>query len=599
MYNCLIRKIEYIFQKWIDNREKKVIVFAISIIAFSNLYSQSGADFTIPDTICINDSVIIVNNSPDASSYYWNFCSGNLAHNPEGENLGNPGTLNGPAFIDFVFDKSENKYYSFITNHTDINNASVGSITRNTYENSFLTEPISENLGSFSGLIPVHAQGIQIEKDDSNWYIFVVGGQHEESRLVRLSFGNSLSNNNPIVNNLGNIGELNYPVDLYIDYIDESWIGFTVNKNSNTVTRFNFGNSLKNEPTAINLGNPANLSSPCGIFPIKNNNDWYMFISNYDGNDISRLNFGNSLINDPTGVIIGGNDILNFPFDLTILRDCERTYGFILNRFNDIVRLEFNNGLDEEPEYESLGKTGDLYNPQGISKVFRVGDSLYTFVANIDNSSITRLCFPGCTNATPASSTNRNPPAIHYNEPGIYNINLVIDEGTATQSNYCANVVVLENPEFSLGNDTIIPAGSSVILSSDSAYSAYLWSTGSNEPNIEVNEAGVYTLTITNEYGCKSTDDIEVILDIGIPNFITPNGDGYNDTWIIPFLFNKPESEIIVFDRFGNTVASYKYGMAEWDGTSNGAPLPEGTYWYIIKVPGINKPYKGAITIKR
>ncbi len=261
--------------------------------------------------------------------------------------------------------------------------------------------------------------------------------------------------------------------------------------------------------------------------------------------------------------------------------------------------MEFTNNIEGPPLFTSLGEIGVLYNPQGISDIFRVGDNLYNFVVNIDNSTITRLVFEGCQNANPPSSTNRNPPAITYNAPGTYNINLVIDEGLPTQENYCLNVEVLESPEMSLGNDTLIPAGSSVILSPDTIYITYEWSTGSEEATIEVFDAGVYYLTITNENGCKAGDDIEVILDIGIPNFFTPNGDGFNDTWSIPFLHNKPESEIRIFDRFGNTLAQYQAGQGEWDGTVQGRTLPEGTYWYVIKVPGIQKPFQGSVSIKR
>jgi gliding motility-associated-like protein len=54
-----------------------------------------------------------------------------------------------------------------------------------------------------------------------------------------------------------------------------------------------------------------------------------------------------------------------------------------------------------------------------------------------------------------------------------------------------------------------------------------------------------------------------------------------------------------VFDRFGNLLVHYHAAEGNWDGTSNGKPLPTGTYWYVINVPGIDKPFKGAVTIKR
>jgi gliding motility-associated-like protein len=455
-------------------------------------------------------------------------------------------------------------------------------------------------MGNFGGAIPLHAQGIQVVQEGGNWYVFIVGGQREESALIRFDFGSSLSNNSPTVNSLGNPGNyLDYPEDLYILNVGGNWSGFTVNYNTNTLVRFDFGASLAYTPTVVNLGNVGNFNKPCGIFPIMENGNWYMFISNYGSHEITRLDFGSSLTANPSATSIGDNSVLYYPFDLTIIRDCENTYGFVLNRFNDIVRLVFNNGLDNPPEYTSMGVIGSLFNPQGISDVFRVGDTLYAFVANIDNSTITRLYFPGCDNANPASSTERNPPPISYNVPGIYNINLVIDEGQPDQESYCRNIVVLDSADVELGNDTIIAPGTTIELAPDSVYATYLWSTGSTSSTIEVNQAGVYTLTVTNEYGCTSTDEIEVIVDMGIPNFFTPNADGYNDTWEIPFLTVEPEAKISVFDRFGNLLIRYKAAEGGWNGISSGREMPTGTYWYIIEVPGIDKPFKGSVTLKR
>lgn len=550
------------------------------------------ANFSIPDTICIDDTLIIENLSRDAQTYYWNFCSGNLIYDPAGENLPNPGTLNGPAFIDFATDNGN--YFAFVTNHTD------GTLVRNSYGSNFLNSPVSQNLGNFGGIIPRHAQGIQVVQDGDHWYVFVVGGQREESSLIRLDFGNSLSSNSPAIINFGNSNNcLDYPEDLYITKEGGNWTGFTVNYNTSTLVRFDFGSSLANTPAMTNLGNIGSFNQPCGILPIKDNGNWYMFVSNYGSNEITRLDFGGSLLSSPLATSIGDNTVLYYPFDLTIIRDCENTYGFVLNRFNDIVRMVFNNGLDNPPEYTSMGRTGSLFNPQGISDVFRVGDTLYAFVANIDNSTITRLYFPGCDNASPPSSSQRNPPGVTYNAPGIYNINLIIDEGQPNQENYCRNITVLDSAHVDLGNDTLIAAGTTIELSPDSTWSAYQWSTGSTAQTIPVNQAGVYTLTVTNQYGCKATDEIEVIIDIGIPNFFTPNGDGYNDTWEIPFLATETGASITVFDRFGNLLAKYKATEGGWDGRSQGRDMPAGTYWYIIEVPGMDKPYKGAVTIKR
>jgi gliding motility-associated-like protein len=506
-------------------------------------------------------------------------------------NFPDPGTLNGPAFIDFAEDGSG--YYAFITNHTD------GTIARYYYGNSLLNDPVTFNLGDFGGIIPRHVQGIQLIQDGGQWYAFIVGGQREESRLVRLDFGSSLSNT-PTAVNLGDSETLDYPTDLYIFQESGEWYIFTVNYNSNTLTRFYFGSDLTSNPVALTYAEVSlSLNHPTGFSPIYVNGNWIIFVSNYGSHEITALEFGNSLTNNPSERNIGNPDYLYYPFDLTILRDCERIFGFVLNRLGDIVRMDFNNGIDSIPDFTSLGEVGNLYNPQGISDVFRVGDTLFAFVANIDNNSITRLFFPGCNNASVASSTDRDPPLITYNAPGNYNISLVINEGLPDQENYCSNITVFDSPEVNLGNDTVIDPSAIITLDAGGDYESYEWSNGETTPVIEVDRAGIYSVVVTNEYGCTAEDEIEIFFEIDIPNFFTPNGDGFNEVWDIPFLWNLPDAIVQIFDRFGNLIVSYRAGDGQWDGTSNGEPVLDDTYWYVIEINKEAKPLKGSVTIKR
>jgi gliding motility-associated-like protein len=559
------------------------LLLMMPVIAFSQ--------FEVKDTACIDEMISITNNSRDADSYYWNFCSGNLYYTPEGEIMTDQGTLNEPAFIDFAAENGE--YYAFITNHND------GTITRNYYGSDILSTPVSVNLGDFNGIIPQHVQGVQVVNDDGNWYVFLVGGQRADSRLVRLDFGNSLSNT-PVATNLGNFGgQLDYPVDLYILEENGDWYGFTVNYNTNRLMRFAFGPDLSIPiPATRTFSDQMGLNGPTGLFPIQENGIWYIFVSNSTSDEIIRLELGPSLSDLPIPTSIGDPGILASPFDLTILRDCEGLFGFVLNRFNDIVRMEFNQGIDQPPEFVSLGDQGILFNPHGISDVFRVWDTLYTFVANIDNSTITRLFFPGCDNASISSSMDRDPPEIFYDTPGNYNIQLVLDEGTPQQENFCQNVVILESPEVNLGNDTLLPPGETLVLDAGEQ-AAWQWSTSETSQTIDISGPGTYTIVVTNEYGCTATDEIMVTMDVGIPNFFTPNNDGVNDTWEIPYLSNNPEAHIYIYDRFGNLVATYLYGEGGWDGTRNGQPVKVDTYWYVIKMSKDTKPLKGSVTLKR
>ncbi len=64
---------------------------------------------------------------------------------------------------------------------------------------------------------------------------------------------------------------------------------------------------------------------------------------------------------------------------------------------------------------------------------------------------------------------------------------------------------------------------------------------------------------------------------------ITPNGDGKNDFFEIPCLDSFPNNELMIFNRWGDKVFEQTKYQGDWDGERNGLPLPNGTYFYILK----------------
>ncbi|REJ82970.1 MAG: T9SS C-terminal target domain-containing protein [Bacteroidetes bacterium] len=65
-------------------------------------------------------------------------------------------------------------------------------------------------------------------------------------------------------------------------------------------------------------------------------------------------------------------------------------------------------------------------------------------------------------------------------------------------------------PMPSLGNDTVIVSGNTMMLSPGSGYSNYLWSDGSTGISINISASGIYHVTVSNREGCQATDSIEV-----------------------------------------------------------------------------------------
>lgn len=84
---------------------------------------------------------------------------------------------------------------------------------------------------------------------------------------------------------------------------------------------------------------------------------------------------------------------------------------------------------------------------------------------------------------------------------------------------------------------------------------------------------------------------------INIPEFFTPNSDGYNDFWIVP----DPKEvikHIAIFDRYGKLLKSIKDFNFVWDGNVDNKPLQSSDYWYVVEL--INgKIVKGHFSLKR
>jgi len=71
-----------------------------------------------------------------------------------------------------------------------------------------------------------------------------------------------------------------------------------------------------------------------------------------------------------------------------------------------------------------------------------------------------------------------------------------------------------------------------------------------------------------------------------VPNVFTPNGDNYNDTFILPSAVSACLNyQVDIFNRWGQLVYSMTPYTAAFAGkTETGAVLPEGVYYYTMEI---------------
>ena len=108
-----------------------------------------------------------------------------------------------------------------------------------------------------------------------------------------------------------------------------------------------------------------------------------------------------------------------------------------------------------------------------------------------------------------------------------------------------------------------------------------------------------YLLSISNGPGCVVTANVFVKVKESpdIPNAFSPNGDGINDTWSIPYLETLRKATIQIFNRYGQIVFYSGQYTAPWDGTFKGKEVPFGVYYYIIEPNNGRNKHVGSITL--
>jgi len=205
----------------------------------------------------------------------------------------------------------------------------------------------------------------------------------------------SLSNL-PLGENLGNIGNLNMPVYSSIIKDGVNYFAFITNHIAGTISRLDFGNSLSNNPIGTDLGNFGFLNRVEGIQIKKDkiNGNWYGLVSGFSSNYLARLNFGNSLQNTPSAENLGNvGNLMEGAHTLYTFEENNNWYTLVGNYLtNRLTLLKFGISLGNLPTAEDLGNVGQLDGPVGFYPVQDNGN-WYLYVANQKGNSISRLDF--------------------------------------------------------------------------------------------------------------------------------------------------------------------------------------------------------------
>lgn len=329
--------------------------------------------------------------------------------------------------------------------------------------------------------------------------------------------------------------------------------------------------------------------------------------NNFDCTGIASvtLSISNNTVADPTPLEecdTDGTDDGLFHFDLTtaeaeILASLPAglqvkfytSYNDALTFANPVMdAANFTNTVaDEQVVYARINSGSDCY---GIAEVRLI---VHSFGDAFDDEEVI-LCDDVADITLDAGAYNsyswdtnpvQNTRTITVDEPGTYTVTVTNSFGcegsktfTVTPSGR-ATGADFDIKDFT-GNDnsiTVLPVG---IGTYEYSIDGANWQ---ESPVFEHLAAGIYMVFIRDINGCGPLYRQSVVV-LDYPLFFTPNGDGINDVWRIPYSHNRPNIFVTVFDRYGKVITGFNGYDQGWDGTYNGTPLPSTDYWFVIEL---------------
>lgn len=205
-------------------------------------------------------------------------------------------------------------------------------------------------------------------------------------------------------------------------------------------------------------------------------------------------------------------------------------------------------------------------------------------------------------------------------KPGLYEVK--VDLGTCV-SNAIINLQELNfSSTINVAAVSMIAKGEmqKVITTTTATNPSYKWYVdgnlivGGSSPNYETDNEGDYKVVITQNSGCIASNEFKftikkslpvtppvtppVAIDvINLPNIVSPNGDGINDTWIIPQEYTSgTNTELIIVSSSGQQVLKTKDYQNNWPENKIDFKNVNPVYYYIITTQD-NYVKKGSITI--
>ncbi|MBV9986813.1 MAG: gliding motility-associated C-terminal domain-containing protein [Chitinophagaceae bacterium] len=477
------------------------------------------------------------------------------------------------------------------------------------------TSPVPTNWGNIGNLAYSHELFLFQDAATTNWFGFTVS--YYNNTLTRFSFGKdfALPPTAAVFNNLS----LNGPTGMFPVNDNGSWRIFVTNFDGNTLSRLDFGGSLLNTPTGVNIGNPGNLlSQPRDLQLFGYCGGYIGYVANNNGT-MAGIDL-TSVTATPTGGALLKPGVSNITSISKVFTAGTDHYAFIpsaipaeLNRiqFPSCSGIAGGNSTAQTPASYSYPKPGsytvNLVVDEGLpTQTTACKQIVVNAPATVTISADTTICKGdsaqlNITNIksavwTPATGLNSATALSPHSSPPantVYSV-AVNDKNSCPQQ--LGVKVSVSTPAINISKSGDIDCATASVQLSASGGVKYDWtpatglsSTTIPNPIVQISQTTLYSVTVTNNIGCKASDTIRVFFygtpdpsGYQLPSAFTPNHDGRNDCFGISKWAAVKNLQFYIYNRWGQLIFFTQDASKCWDGNFKGIPQGPGTYVYRI-----------------
>ena len=172
-----------------------------------------------------------------------------------------------------------------------------------------------------------------------------------------------------------------------------------------------------------------------------------------------------------------------------------------------------------------------------------------------------------------SASTSKT--SYQYTKSGAFQASLILNYQCYADTS-SAPVFIDDFPLINMGSDSVLICHDEpVLLDAGEGFTSVVWQDGSTNQNYNATQSGRYIVTVSNTCGSQSDSVNITTIQLNVPNIITPNGDGLNESLYIYKQIQK-RIHFNVINIWGQEVFDSNDYQNNWDAHQ----LSDGIYYF-------------------